>query len=86
MDRELVLDGNAVAGLLGEMFSVEATTMVARCAGCGAEGPVATARVYDMHGPGVVMRCPECLAVVMRLAHIRGRLVADMQGVGMLTI
>jgi len=85
MDSELVLDGNAVAGLLGEVFSVEATTVVARCAGCGAEGALATTRVYA-HGPGVVLRCPECTEVVMRFAHIRGRLVADLKGVGMLTI
>ena len=85
MDSELVLDGNAVAGLLGEVFAVEATTMVARCKACGAEGAVATASVY-MHGPGVVMRCPDCTAVVMRFARIRGRLVADLQGVGTLTI
>jgi hypothetical protein len=85
MDTDLVLDGNAVAGLLGELFGVEATTMMARCVACGAEGAVATAKVYA-HGPGVVMRCPDCSAVVMRFAHIRGSLVADLQGVGTLTI
>jgi hypothetical protein len=85
MDSELVLDGNAVAGMLGEIFSAEATTMIARCKACGGEGPVGTASVYS-HGPGVVMRCPDCTAVVMRFARIRGRLVADFQGVGTLTI
>ena len=85
MDSELVLDGNAVAGLLGEVFSVEATTLIARCAACGAEGALGTASVYA-HGPGVVLRCPECTAVVMRFARIRGRLVADLKGVGTLTI
>jgi hypothetical protein len=85
MDNELVLDGNAVAGLLGEVFSTEATTVVARCAACGAEGALATARVYS-HGPGVVLRCPGCTAVIMRFARIRGRLVADLRGVGMLTL
>jgi Family of unknown function (DUF6510) len=85
MDSELVLDGNSVAGLLGEVFSVEATTMIARCAACGGEGALATARVYSQC-PGVVMRCPECAAVVMRFARVRGRLAADFRGVGMLTI
>jgi hypothetical protein len=85
MDSELVLDGNAVAGLLGEVFNAEATTVVARCAACGAEGVLATARVYS-HGPGVVLRCPGCTAVIMRFARIRGRLVADLRGVGTLTI
>lgn len=85
MDSDLVLDGNAVAGLLGEVFSTEPTTVVARCAACGAEGALATARVYS-HGPGVVLRCPGCTAVIMRFARIRGHLVADLRGVGMLTL
>lgn len=85
MDSELVLDGNAVAGLLGEVFSVEATTIIARCKACGGEGALGTASVYA-HGPGVVLRCPDCTAVVMRFARIRGRLVADLQGVNTLTI
>jgi len=85
MDSELVLDGNAAAGLLGEIFSVEATAAIARCAACGNEAALATARVYS-HGPGVVMRCPGCAAPIMRFAHVRGRLVADLRGVGMLTI
>lgn len=85
MDSDLVLDGNAVAGLLGEVFSTEPTTVVARCSACGAEGALATARVYS-HGPGVVLRCPGCTAVIMRFARIRGHLVADLRGVGMLTL
>ena len=84
MDSELRLDGNAVAGLLGEVFRVEATTAVARCGSCGAEGALAEAQVYA-HGPGVVLRCPGCAAVLMRFARIQGRLVADMQGVSRLT-
>jgi ribosomal protein S27E len=80
MDSELRLDGNAVAGLLTEVFSVEATTAVGRCRSCGAEGALAEAMVY-MHAPGVVMRCPSCTAVLMRFAHIRGRLMADLHGV-----
>lgn len=85
MDSELVLDGNAAAGLLSEVFNVEATTMVARCAACGGEGALATARVYSQC-PGVVLRCPDCTAVVMRFARVRGRLAADFRGVNMLTI
>ena len=32
---ELMLDGNAVAGLLQEVFAVEMTTAVGTCASCG---------------------------------------------------
>jgi hypothetical protein len=76
---DLHLDGNAVAGLLSEVFTVEATTALLTCGSCGATGAVATAIVYP-HGPGVVMRCPACAAVVLRLARIRGRLVVDLSG------
>ncbi len=79
--EEMRLDGNAVAGLLGEVFAVEMTAAVVSCAHCGATGAVAAAQVY-MHGPGIVMRCPGCSGVVMRFAQIRGRLVADLHGVG----
>jgi hypothetical protein len=77
---ELRLDGNAAAGMLDEIFRIEATTAVATCASCGARGAVGEVHVYA-HGPGVVMRCPSCGAVVMRFARIRGRMVADMRGV-----
>ncbi len=82
--EELRLDGNAAAGLLSEVFTAEATTAVLRCASCGAEGAVGTVQVYSQ-APGVVLRCPGCEAVVMRFARIRGRLVADLRGVGTLT-
>jgi Zn finger protein HypA/HybF involved in hydrogenase expression len=54
----LMLDGNAVAGLLQEVFAVEMTTAVGTCANCGASGAVGAAHVY--RGAGVVLRCPRC--------------------------
>ena len=36
---ELMLDGNAVAGLLRELFAVEMTTATGTCGRCGAAGP-----------------------------------------------
>ena len=35
---ELMLDGNAVAGMLGEVFAVEMTTATMMCGNCGAAG------------------------------------------------
>ena len=83
--EDLRLDGNAIAGMLGEMLSVEATTIVARCVGCGADRALGSAVVY-VNCPGAVVRCSGCDAVLMRFAHIRGRLVADLQGTGRLTV
>ena len=79
-ERDLRLDGNAAAGLLGELFSVEATTALVTCAGCGATGAVGAVHVYA-HGPGTVLRCPGCTAVLLRCARVRGRLVVDLRGV-----
>ena len=33
---ELMLDGNAIAGVLGELFAVEMTTAVGTCGSCEA--------------------------------------------------
>lgn len=82
--EEMRLDGNAVAGLLGEVFAAEMTAAVVSCAHCGTTGAVATAQVYA-HGPGIVLRCPGCTGVVMRFARVRGRMLADLHGVGMLS-
>jgi hypothetical protein len=54
----LMLDGNAVAGLLQEIFAVEMTTAIGTCGGCGASEPVGAVHVY--RGAGFVLRCPHC--------------------------
>ncbi len=54
----LMLDGNAVAGLLEEIFATEMTTAVGTCAGCGAGEPLGAVHVF--RGAGVVLRCPHC--------------------------
>jgi hypothetical protein len=77
--NNLRLDGNAAAGLLSQVFRPEATGAMARCGACGAEEPVATLLLYG-HGMGVVLRCPRCEHVVIRIAHIREELVLDMRG------
>lgn len=82
--EEMRLDGNAVAGMLDEVLSVEATTVIARCGSCGTEGALGTALAY-VQCPGAVLRCPGCSEVLMRFAHIRGHLVADLHGVGRLS-
>lgn len=58
------LDGNAIGGLLHEIFGIEMTAATATCANCGATGPVAETVVY-LQAPGTVMRCRTCTAVLM---------------------
>lgn len=76
---DLALDGNAAAGLLGEVFVGEATAAVARCDGCGAVGAVGGLRAY-MAGPGTVLRCVHCEAVVLRVVRDGDRCWIDLRG------
>jgi len=63
MDAELVLDGNALAGVLGELFQHEMTTARGTCGDCGRTGPLGEVRLYAS-APGAVARCPGCDAVL----------------------
>jgi Zn finger protein HypA/HybF involved in hydrogenase expression len=76
---EAKLDGNAIAGLLREIFTVEMTTSEATCAGCGSVSAVGRVDVY-LNAPGVVVRCPSCEQILMRIVHGRGRYWLDMRG------
>jgi Zn finger protein HypA/HybF involved in hydrogenase expression len=74
------LDGNAIGGLLREIFVLEMTTAQATCVRCGAVNPVGRVEVYD-HAPGTVARCPGCESVLMRIVHGPGRYWVDLTGV-----
>lgn len=66
MDKQM-LDGNAVAGLLREVFAADMTSAIGSCATCGATEPVGATHVY--RGAGIVLRCPRCdntLAAIVR--------------------
>lgn len=75
----LTVDGNAIAGLLAAMFGHEVTTMEERCVHCGTVSIVGTLRVY-MRGPGVVVRCPACSEVVLRIVETPGGVRVDPSG------
>ena len=53
-----MLDGNAVAGLLQEVFAAEMTAAIGTCGGCGAREPIGAVRVF--RDAGIVLRCPHC--------------------------
>lgn len=77
------LDGNAIGGLLLEVFGTEMTTAVATCISCGASGQVAGLVVY-LPGPGTVVRCPGCGRVLMVFVQVRGITCVDLQGLAAL--
>ncbi|MFG1697613.1 DUF6510 family protein [Nonomuraea sp. NPDC049309] len=73
------LDGNALAGPLGEIFAVDVVSATGRCTSCGLEGPIASLRVYGPD-PGLVGRCPGCDEVVLRLVRGPGTAWLDLRG------
>ena len=62
------VDGNAMAGILGEVFLQEMTTARFACGGCGKVEPVGAEHAY-MQAPGIVMRCCHCDSVLLVVAH-----------------
>ena len=66
------LDGNAAAGILGEVFALEVTGARGRCDGCGNVAALGEARAF-VEGPGVVIRCRACESVLLVLVHGDGR-------------
>ena len=63
------LDGNAIAGLLREVFGGEMTHQAGCCRSCGSVSLVGAVHVY-MQAPGVVMRCPACSSVLMVMTSV----------------
>jgi Zn finger protein HypA/HybF involved in hydrogenase expression len=74
----LRLDGNAAAGILQEIFAAEVTTAVGTCSGCGATDAVGAVHVYM--AAGIVLRCPHCESVLMRIVDGGTRLWIDFGG------
>src|SRR5512145_222828 len=79
LDRALRLDGNAVAGLLQEVFALEMTVCPVECAHCGREGEMATLVAYG-YTAGVVLRCPVCEHVVLRIVETPEAIYLDARG------
>ncbi|WP_314177822.1 DUF6510 family protein [Streptomyces winkii] len=72
-------DGNALAGPLSEIFAVDLTGALGRCANCGVTEPVARLHVYT-RAPGLVGRCPHCGHVTLRLMRSPDNAWLDLRG------
>jgi hypothetical protein len=73
------LDGNAAAGELSTIFTMDVTAAEGQCAHCGAKRRFAEAHLY-VQCPGVVARCAVCERVLLRLVNARQRAFLDMRG------
>jgi hypothetical protein len=74
----LMLDGNAVAGLLQEVFGAEMTTAIGTCAACGSTAALGAVHVF--RAAGVVLRCPYCGSVLSKIVERQTQTCVDLRG------
>jgi DNA-directed RNA polymerase subunit RPC12/RpoP len=65
--EELRLDGNAIAGTLGEVFVDEMTSARIACEACGSVESVGAA-------PGIVLRCTHCDSALLVMTRTGSRM------------
>ena len=54
-----VVDGNAAAGILSEIFAGDVTLLAGECGGCGTVAPLAEA-VVELDDVAAIVRCRGC--------------------------
>ncbi len=69
---------------LADLFVIEVTRAMIMCDGWGREGALATLKYYG--GAGLVLRCPNCDAVVLRLVDTGTTLNLGLRGATRLTV
>lgn len=74
----LWLDGNALAGLLADAFDTEMTRAMRTCQSCGTHSAIGAHRAY--RGAGVVLRCPVCADIALRVGILPDRYVVRLIG------
>jgi len=79
LNHALMLDGNAAAGLMQEIFGLEMTTNPAECANCGNVSEMGGLLAFT-HAPGTVLRCPACQEVMLRIVQTPGGTYLDARG------
>ena len=83
--RAMTLDGNAVAGRFVAMFGVEMTTSLTECANCGQDHMIGALLAFTQ-APGVVLRCPTCEAVMLKMVETPRGVYLDARGAAFLRI
>jgi Family of unknown function (DUF6510) len=81
--EDRVLDGNAIGGLLMQLFGTDLTAAIGTCGVCGTAGPVAEMAVY-LPKLGTVVRCRVCDNVLMVFVEVRGVTCVDLHGLAQL--
>jgi endogenous inhibitor of DNA gyrase (YacG/DUF329 family) len=81
----LMLDGNALAGLMHELFDVEMTIAPVECATCGRYSELGSLWLFA-ESPGYVLRCPACQNIVIRLSITPDQVFLDARGAAYIQI
>jgi hypothetical protein len=79
------VDGNALGGVLSEIFAADLTMATTTCAGCRGVAALAVLHVY-LDAPGAVARCPGCDAVQLRVVSNETHTWLDLTGIRVLEI
>ena len=74
-------DGNAVAGLLQQVFTPEVTSAERICQSCHAQNPIGAHLSYP--GAGTVLRCPACGDMAATIMERPGGYTVSTQGTWM---
>jgi hypothetical protein len=78
------LDGNAIGGLLIDVFGADMTAAESVCGNCGASRPVAELVVYR-RAPGTVVRCRTCDSILMVFVTNHSMTGVDLSGLASLS-
>jgi len=78
------LDGNSIGGILESIFGRDLTQALGICGNCGAERHVGALHVY--RAAGIVARCPDCEAVILRIVEAGDQTWIDLQGFATLQV
>ena len=76
---DLVLDGNAAAGCLQEVFPSDITVAEIQCEACGSVRSIGATRLYAA-AMAAVIRCPQCDNMLMRAVRTPHGLWLEMSG------
>lgn len=79
------LDGNALAGVLGDLFRVDMTLAIAECGSCGWSAPLATV-VVEMDDAAAIARCPSCRRTLLTLLRTDAGTRLAFDGLSALTL
>jgi hypothetical protein len=79
VNRAMMLDGNALAGLLQSIFGAEMTANPAECGNCGNVSELGGLLAFTQ-APGAVLRCPACEEVMLTIVETPTHIYLDARG------